>query len=88
MFYITYLSCTIDILKCAKCKSYDLSLSPSESHDNRNKWSAYAYRCWTCDEFGTLRLSNEVHLEEFASWEALQNRIDELKATMSLMELE
>ncbi len=84
MFHITYFKRTVNILKCAKCKAYDLSISPSERHLGHDKWAAYAYVCEKCGANGSFRLSTEVHFESFATWDELQDRIDELKAAMSL----
>lgn len=88
MLYIACHARTIDILKCASCKAYELIISSSENDESDEKWITHEYKCEKCGDSGTFRLSRKVNYEWFDSWEQLQDRVDELKVSMSLMKLE
>jgi hypothetical protein len=80
MFYISYIARTINILKCARCRSYDITLDTSASPSH--------YECSSCGNTGDVKLSGKVNLESFGTWEELEQRIEELKSILSLSPLE
>lgn len=88
MFYCTYREKTINILKCSKCRAYSILLEPVESVDSQDGWTTYRYRCEKCGADGTVAISSSVNLESFENWRDLEERIEELKAAMSLTGLE
>jgi len=87
MYYCTYKGRTVDVLKCARCRAYSLTLAPTDSVSDDEGWVLYSFTCQKCGAGGAVRLSSEVALEAFLTWEALQERIDELKAVMSITDL-
>jgi hypothetical protein len=87
MFYCTYKGRTIDILKCARCRSYSLELKPADQADSNPDWIRYSFTCLACQATGSVRLASDVPLESFPTWEELMDRVEELKVAMTLMEL-
>ena len=81
MFHIIYKDHGIDILKCSECKSYDVDLVKSKNQTDP-QWSVFKFSCLNCGKIGKFRLSTTVELENFDSWDELQDRIEELKVIM------
>ena len=88
MHYIAYIARTIHILKCEKCRSYELKLIPDKSAGPDEKSRRQRFTCLNCGNNGETEIAGNYRVEEFHSWGDLQDRIDELKAAMSLRELE
>ncbi len=84
MYYLVYRAKKIDILKCSKCRGYPITLTLSDQPEPGNEKLTYEYTCEKCDASGSVRISKNINLEGFKTWEELQERIDELKAAMSL----
>lgn len=83
MHYITYRESIIDILKCKSCRSYSINLQLKSSDKAENQWNTYLFSCENCQENCEIRLSKEFTLEEFDTWEKLQQRVDELKVVLN-----
>ena len=86
MFYIIYRGNGINILKCAKCKSYALELEKKDGVSNE-KYRGYEYRCLSCGSMGWFRLIRKNELEWFDSWENMQDRIEEITTAMCCLPL-
>ena len=90
MFYCTYRGRAIDVLKCSRCRSYSIRLDPVDAAfpQTDSGWIQYRHKCDKCGAEGSVRISSEVNLEGFETWEELQDRIEELRIVMSLTALE
>jgi hypothetical protein len=86
--YIAYIARTIHILKCEKCRSYELKLIRDKLGGLDEKSRRQRFTCLNCGNDGETEISGKYRVEEFDSWDSLQDRIDALKAAMSLRELE
>ena len=84
MYYLAYAGRTIQVLKCASCRSYSLELFGSVEE---GKEQEYNFRCGKCESEGDFTLPEGYALEGFATWEELQGRVDELKVSMTITEL-
>lgn len=87
MYYCTYKGRTVDILKCARCRSYSLELKPDREATSDPDWTTCTFICLGCGATGRVRISSHVPLESFENWKALIGRVDELKVAMTLTEL-
>jgi len=82
MYYLTYRGHTINTLKCAKCKSYSLRLERKPSGDEN--WVHFGYECESCGATGSVRIASDFGFEVHETWEELDERISELKISMTV----